>query len=54
MKKVLITGVTGQNEILETNPKNKLFLFCCGPFGNILSHQLLLNNKENVYGTRKK
>lgn len=36
-------------EILNTNPKNKLFLFCCGPFGNILAHQLLLNNKENIY-----
>jgi hypothetical protein len=36
-------------EILKTDPKNKLFLFCCGPFGNILAHQLLLNNKENIY-----
>ena len=36
-------------EILNTNPKDKLFLFCCGPFGNILAHQLLLNNKENIY-----
>jgi hypothetical protein len=36
-------------QILQTNLKNKLFLFCCGPFGNILAHQLLLNNKENIY-----
>jgi hypothetical protein len=36
-------------QILNANLKNKLFLFCCGPFGNILAHQLLLNNKENIY-----
>lgn len=36
-------------KILNTNPKDKLFLFCCGPFGNILAHQLLLNNKQNIY-----
>lgn len=36
-------------EIISANFKNKLFLFCCGPFGNLLAHQLLLNNKENIY-----
>jgi hypothetical protein len=36
-------------EILNENYSNKLFLFCCGPFGNILSHQLHLNNKNNIY-----
>lgn len=36
-------------DILNTNPQNKLFLFCCGPFGNLLAHQLLLNNKKNIY-----
>jgi hypothetical protein len=44
-----INDYTLIERILETNPKNKLFLFCCGPFGNILAHQLLLNNKENIY-----
>jgi hypothetical protein len=37
------------DEILSANLSNKLFLFCCGPFGNLLAHQLLLNNKENIY-----
>ncbi|MEI6528804.1 MAG: hypothetical protein WCN88_00165 [Candidatus Falkowbacteria bacterium] len=29
--------------------KNKLFLFACGPLGNILAHQLWEDNKDNVY-----
>lgn len=37
------------DEILNNNLKDKLFLFCCGPFGNILSHQLFDKNKENIY-----
>jgi len=31
------------------NDKNKLFLFSCGPFGNILAHQLWEHNKNNTY-----
>lgn len=26
-----------------------LFLFCCGPFGNILAHQLTVYNQSNTY-----
>ena len=37
------------DEILNQDLKNKLFLFCAGPFGNILAHQLWENNKKNVY-----
>lgn len=29
--------------------KKKLFLFACGPFGNMLSHQLWDDNKNNTY-----
>jgi hypothetical protein len=29
--------------------KNHLFLFCAGPFGNILTHQLFEFSKENTY-----
>jgi hypothetical protein len=28
---------------------NSLFLFCAGPMGNVLSHRLWNNNKENTY-----
>lgn len=31
------------------NNKNKLFLFACGPFGNMLAHQLWEDNKHNTY-----
>lgn len=37
------------NDILEQNIKNSLFLFCAGPFGNILAHQLFKENKNNIY-----
>jgi hypothetical protein len=37
------------DEILEQDLTNKLFLFCCGPFGNILAHRLWVENKNNVY-----
>jgi hypothetical protein len=37
------------NEIKSLNINNELFLFCCGPFGNILAHQLWENNKNNTY-----
>ena len=29
--------------------KDHLFLFCAGPFGNILSHQLFEFNADNTY-----
>ena len=29
--------------------EGKLFLFCAGPFGNILTHQLYEHNKNNTY-----
>lgn len=28
---------------------NAIFLFCCGPFGNILCHQLTEHNPKNTY-----
>lgn len=36
-------------EIIKQNHENKLFLFACGSFGNMLSHQLWDNNKKNTY-----
>lgn len=36
-------------EIKKCNYKDKLFLFACGPFGNMLAHQLWDSNKENTY-----
>lgn len=36
-------------QILEQDPKNKLFLFAAGSFANILSHKLWVNNKNNTY-----
>lgn len=35
--------------ITENQIKDCLFLFCAGPFGNILSHQLFEHNQENTY-----
>lgn len=37
------------DEIKSLNLKGKLFLFACGPFGNMLAHQLWENNKNNTY-----
>lgn len=37
------------DEINKENLSNKLFLFACGPFGNMLAHQLWDNNKNNTY-----
>ncbi|MDD5318602.1 MAG: hypothetical protein PHF79_02155 [Candidatus Pacebacteria bacterium] len=31
------------------NYTNKLFLFACGPLGNLLAHQLWVKNKDNTY-----
>lgn len=36
-------------EIKQNNLSNKLFLFCAGPFGNLLAHQLHRCNKDNMY-----
>lgn len=36
-------------QIKNENFKGKLFLFACGPFGNMLAHQLWDVNKENTY-----
>tara|TARA_R110002110_G_scaffold401439_1_gene618275 strand:- start:4473 stop:5174 length:702 start_codon:yes stop_codon:yes gene_type:complete len=36
-------------EIKNSNESDKLFLFACGPFGNLLTHQLFDHNKENIY-----
>ena len=35
--------------ITKNNVKNSLFLFCAGPFGNILTHQLFEHCKDNTY-----
>jgi hypothetical protein len=36
-------------DILSEEVTGKLFLFCAGPFGNILAHQLYQSNKNNIY-----
>jgi hypothetical protein len=36
-------------EIKLNDYNNKLFLFACGPFGNMLAHQLWETNKKNTY-----
>lgn len=36
-------------EIKSSELSDKLFLFACGPFGNMLAHQLWDNNKKNTY-----
>jgi hypothetical protein len=33
----------------KENIKDAIFLFCCGPFGNILCHELTNHNDENTY-----
>lgn len=33
----------------KENIKGAIFLFCCGPFGNILCHELTKHNDENTY-----
>lgn len=37
------------DEIIESRVQDKLFLFCAGPFGNILAHRLWEANKGNTY-----
>jgi hypothetical protein len=36
-------------EDLVKSVNNQLFLFCAGPFGNILAHKLQLANRNNTY-----
>jgi len=36
-------------EIAEEGARGRLFLFCAGPFGNILAHQLWARNPRNIY-----
>jgi hypothetical protein len=40
---------TAKKIITNNKLKNILFLFCCGPFGNILCHQLTEHCKDNTY-----
>lgn len=35
--------------ITKNNMRNMLFLFCCGPFGNILCYELIKHCDENTY-----
>jgi hypothetical protein len=37
------------DDIKKDTLENKLFLFACGPFGNMLAHQLWNFNKSNTY-----
>jgi hypothetical protein len=37
------------DHLISRNYKNKLFLFSCGPLGNILAYKLWENNKNNTY-----
>jgi len=38
-----------KNYLGKDKLKGKLILLCCGPFGNILAHQLTEHNKHNTY-----
>jgi hypothetical protein len=33
----------------EDNIIDSIFLFCCGPFGNIIAHRLTEHNDKNTY-----
>lgn len=35
--------------ITEHEIENHIFLFCCGPFGNILAYELTKHNDQNTY-----
>lgn len=37
------------NILINQNYKDKLFLFCAGPLGNMLAHRLWAVNKDNIY-----
>ena len=38
-----------KKDITQENIQDSLFLFCAGPFGNILTHQLWCHSKLNTY-----
>lgn len=38
-----------KNDITDSGIRQSLFLFCCGPFGNILCHELTRHNDQNTY-----
>lgn len=38
-----------KSKLVLSNKKNLIVLFCCGPFGNILCHQLTEHNPNNTY-----
>lgn len=38
-----------KNYITQGDIKDTIFLFCCGPFGNVLCHTLTHHNKQNTY-----
>lgn len=44
-----VTNYSLVEEIISQDYDNKLFLFCAGPFGNILAHRLWDANKKNTY-----
>lgn len=35
--------------ISDEDIRNEIFLFCCGPFGNILAYELTKHNEKNTY-----
>lgn len=44
-----ITNYDLIDKIKEEKVLNSLFLFCAGPFGNMLAHQLYEDNPNNIY-----
>jgi hypothetical protein len=36
-------------QLQNLNTEGELYLFCAGPFGNILAHQLFQHNQKNTY-----
>jgi len=48
-KNAWIENVSLIEELKKLQTENELYLFCAGPFGNILSHNLWSNNKNNTY-----
>lgn len=46
---ILISAKTFLSKLKDQNIKDLVFLFCCGPFGNILCHQLTEHSPEHTY-----
>lgn len=44
-----LENIINQLKIIASKQDNQLFLFSAGPLGNILSHQLHIENKNNTY-----